>query len=428
MSAAGPVTVVAERATLSVSRLFYQQLSDSERMSQLMQAGVLGLLRSKEVPYGIRASCYVGHAVLEDGMRLEVREKSTGALAALLRWSLPADLRPAPVPSHVGVSVPILEVFARRFLALLGYYVRHGRVKAYLPYIRKSETPRGRIHVPETLRLLSRGQRGKIACRQQVLSADILVNRLLRLGIETIEQLFSSDQQAQDALAEARMYAPLFQDAQTWELQRRGDGFRVDAFAQALDNTRMTDDLFGALAYARALVLHLGIWPQSESDPTVPHSFFLNLETLFEDAVRQVSSEILTSNTVMKGARVNRPLFAQMPGRYVAAPDVVVQAETSVVLVADCKYKQMSGFPDHSDVYQLFSHCSALQCELGVLIYPGERFGCVPLGKTASGISMHSASVRIANLWEDLNRLFIDTLPKVDEGSIAIYASPEAAS
>lgn len=424
----GPVTVVTERSTLSVPRLIYQQLSGSERLSQLMQAGVLGLLRSKEVPYGLRASCYVGHAVLEDGVRLEVREKSAGALAALLRWSLPADLRSAPVPSQVGVAIPILEVFARRFLALLGYYVRHGRVKAYLPYVRKSGSPRGKIHVPETLRLLRRGQRGQIACRQQVLSADVLINRLLRLGLETIEQLFASDQQAQDALAEARMYAPLFQDAQTWELQRRGDGFRADSFTQALENTRMTDDLYGALAYARALVLHLGIWPQSESDPTVPHSFFLNLETLFEEAVRQVSAEILASNIVSKGARVNRPLFAQMPGRYVADPDVVVQAQAAAVLVADCKYKQLGGFPDHSDVYQLFSHCSALQSNLGVLIYPGEDYGRVPLGETGSGISMYSASVRIANLRDDLNRLFSETLPKVDKGSSPIGAIPDAAA
>ena len=410
---AGPVTVVTERSTVSLHRLTYQQLSGSERMSQLVQAGILSLLRSKEVPYGVRASCYVGHAVLEDGARLEVREKSAGALAALLRWSLPVDLRSAPVPSQVGVAVPILEIFARKFLALLGYYVRHGRVKAYLPHVGTSSSPRGKIHIPETLRLLRRGQRGQIACQQQLLSADVLINRLLRLGLETIEQLFASNQQAQDALAEARMYAPLFQDAHTRELHRRGDGFRADAFEQAMQNPRMTEDMHGALAYARALVLHLGIWPQAESDPTIPHSFFLNLETLFEEAVRQVSSELLVSNIVTKGARVNRSLFAEMPGRYVADPDVVVQEQNSALLVADCKYKQLGGFPDHSDVYQLFSHCSALQSKLGVLIYPGESYSRLTLGETGSGIAIHSASVRIANLQEDLNSLLGEILPNV---------------
>jgi len=393
--------------------LIYQQLSGSARMSQLVQAGILGLLRSKEVPYGVRASCYVGHAVLEDGTRLEVREKSVGALAALLRWSLPGDLRSASVPSQIGAAVPILELFARRFLAMLGYYVRHGRVKAYLPFVRTSSSPRGKIQIPQTLRLLQRGHRGRLTCKQQVLSADVPINRLLRLGLETIEQLFSSDQEAQDALAEARMYAPLFQDANTRELQLLGYGFRAEAFSQALRNTRMTDDLHGALAYARALVLHLGIWPDAESDPTIPHSFFLNLETLFEEAVRQVSVELRSPKTVVKGSRLNKPLFAQMPSRYVADPDVVFHEENSAVVVADCKYKEIDGFPDHSDVYQLFSHCSALQARVGVLIYPGESYRRLTLGSTSSGISMHSACVRITNLREDLNSLLREILPTV---------------
>jgi 5-methylcytosine-specific restriction endonuclease McrBC regulatory subunit McrC len=406
------VTVVQERSTRSVSRLMHEQLSGSARMSHLVQAGILSLLRSKEVPYGVRASCYVGHAVLEDGTRLEVREKSVGALAALLRWSLPGNLRSAPVPSQVGAAAaPFMEIFAVRFLALLGYYVRHGRVKAYLPFLRSSSTPRGKIDIAQTLRLLQRGHRGRIVCKQQLLSADVPINRLLRLGIEAIEQLFASDRGAQEALAEARMYAPLFQDVDTRELQLRGYAFRAEAFSRAMRSTQMTEDLQGALAYARAMVLHLGIWPEAESTPTVPRSFFLNLETLFEDAVRQVLAELLTPKTVTKGARLNIPFFEQMPGRYVADPDVVFRGTDGAAIVADCKYKELDRFPDHSDVYQLFSHCSALRAKVGVLIYPGESYRRFILGDTNSGISMRAVCVRITNLREDLGILLDDILP-----------------
>jgi len=87
--------------------------------------------------------------------------------------------------------------------------------------------------------------------------------------------------------------------------------------------------------------------------------------------------------------------------------------EDSAVVVADCKYKEIDGFPDHSDVYQLFSHCSALQARVGVLIYPGESYRRLTLGSTSSGISMHSACVRITNLREDLNSLLREILPTV---------------
>ena len=415
----GAVTLVQERSTRSVPRLLHEQLSNSARMSQLVQAGILSLLRSKEVPYGVRASCYVGHAVLEDGTRIEVREKSAGALAALLRWSLPEDLRSASVPSQVGAAAPVLEIFASRFLALLGYYVRHGRAKAYLPFVHTSSSPRGKIDVAGTLRLLQRGHRGRITCRQQVLSADVPINRLLRLGIEAIENLFASDQGTQEALAEARMYAPLFQDVSTRELQLLGYGFRAEAFSKALRNTRMTDELQGALAYARALVLHLGIWPDADSDPTIPHSFFLNLETLFEEAVRQVLAELLYPKTVAKGARLQQPLFAEIPGKYVADPDVVFQGPNGAIIVADCKYKELDGLPDHSDVYQLFSHCSALRAKVGILIYPGESYRRSTLGNTSSGIGMYSVCVRIANLGDDLRILLDEISPTVDSSTSA---------
>lgn len=282
---------VPERGTLSLNRSGFHDLAESERVARLVHDGILALVRSKEVPYGVRGSCFVGHAVLENGTRLEVREKTPGALNTLLYWSVPSDLRETAVPSQIGPVSQIVDTFARRFLKSLADYVRHGRVKAYLPQTQRSSTVRGKICVKETMRLLGRGQRGQVVQRITVLSADVLVNQLLHLGLLAVEQLFAANEYAKRSLAEARMYAPLFADADIRDLRLRGYTFAASAFDRALKHAKTSEELRTALAYARALGLHLGIWPTDESAVAIPDSFFLNLETLFEAAVRQYAQK-----------------------------------------------------------------------------------------------------------------------------------------
>jgi hypothetical protein len=161
-------------------------------------------------------------------------------------------------------------------------------------------------------------------------------------------------------------------------------------------------ELQRALAYARALLLHLGAWPENDEGFTVPDSFFLNLETLFQDAVTQVLSEVLVPLKVWNGAELECPLFEELKNRYVADPDFVIGTESDRLLVGDCKYKEIEHYPSHSDVYQLLSHCEALNVERAMLIYPGNGFAFSNLGKTHSGVTIHFARVRISELREDL--------------------------
>ena len=399
------ILAVPERGTLPISRSKFRALTESESISRLVQGGIITLFRSRDVPYGIRASCFVGHAILQDGDRLEVHEKTQGALHTLLLWSLPADLRGTRLPSKVGPKLPILDMFARQFLRSLAYYVRHGRLKAYLPSLQKSSTVRGKICIRETVRLLGRGQRGQLVQRPTTLSANVLVNRLLHLGLVAVDQLFSANERTEEVLAEARMYAPLFYDADIHEFRRCGYSFIADAFARGLKEPKTSEYLQTALAYARALVLHLGIWPTDDSSAVIPQSFFLNLETLFEEAVRQVFSEVVPSLAVQKGAALKHPLFVNLPSRYVADPDGVISKGDEVALVLDTKYKQLAKYPDHSDVYQLFAHCSALGSSTGILIYPAEDRRLGVLGMTKSQIKVHWGTVRIGHLSADLENI-----------------------
>ena len=391
-----------ERSTEPLTKAQYIYLEESDAFIKLLDNGVVTLLRSRDVPFGVRASCSVGQAVLEDGTRFIVQEKSPGALRALLNWSLPEDLRSVAVPSAVSATGPVLEVYARQFLVHLGYYLRHGRIKKYVSELQVSGSPRGRLAIAETARLYARGIRGKIAHHKVGLTADILLNRLLALAIREVESLFQNQSGDPEMVGLARMYAPLFQDVRVREIEAWDWKTKARAFHAVETSIRMRDELQRALAYARALLLHLGAWPEEDKGFKVPDSFFLNLETLFQDAVTQVLRQILVPLRVWDGAELECPLFEELKNRYIANPDFVIGKDSDRWVVGDCKYKELESYPGHSDVYQLVSHCIALNATTALLIYPGETFKFTDLGKTQSGISVHCATVRITELREDL--------------------------
>jgi 5-methylcytosine-specific restriction endonuclease McrBC regulatory subunit McrC len=397
-------TIIAtERSTEPLSKTQYAQLEESDAFLKLIDNGVVTLIRSRDIPFGVRASSSVGQAVLEDGSRLVIHEKSPGALRTLLEWSLPEDLRSVEVPSAVSATGPVLEIYARQFLVHLGYYLRHGRLKKYRSELTISSNPSGRLATAETAGLFARGIRGKIAHHKVSLTADILVNRLLGLAIREVERLFRTENNDPEKLGLARMYAPLFQDVRTHEIEAWDWKNKAKAFTAVEGSIKARDELRSALAYARALLLHLGAWPEEDQGFKVPDSFFLNLETLFQDAVSQVLTRIMAPLPVSDGASLKCPLFEDLKDRYIADPDFVIDDGTHhPILVGDCKYKELESHPAHSDVYQLVSHCVALNVSTALLVYPGETFTFEELGETQSGAKIYYSTVRLNQLRVDL--------------------------
>lgn len=421
MPASPELVEIVESRVNPVSAAVFRRLEASAHFWELVNTGVVSLVRSRDTPYGVRASAQVGHAVLASNLHLVVKEKSPGSLHALLDWSLPEDIREAEAPSPIASDSPVLQAFANRFLDHLGNYLRHGRTKEYVLRNEASLFPHGRVDVRGTARLLSRGKRGVLSYWRTELTADTLPNRLLALGIIAVDvygSVFPDGGKVRDV---ARVYAPLFEDVDRYDLLRAALHRKAEAFDRALTDQRAAADLRRALEYARALVLHLGAWPETPSEQ-LPRAFFLNLELLFQDAVYEVVREHLSGVPVAKGRTLKQPIFSDLPQRYVADPDLVVGVPPEVGLVADCKYKEFRSWPDHSDVYQVLAHCAALGCNEGLLIYPGETCDMGRLGRSNSGVALGWATVRPRNLREDLiivlGGIGIDALPMPAEGHV----------
>lgn len=403
--AADPIRIVEQRTT-AVSREEYRELEDSPAVQELIEGGVLTLLRSRTTTFGARAGAYVGQAVIDGERRLIIEEKSPGALEALLHWSVPEDFREVSAPSPIAYRPggALMETFARRFLTHLAEYVRHGRLKEYRPTSSASSRPRGRIDVRSTARLRAKGDVSRVAFVRPQLTADLLPNRLLALCLVSIETIFRLQDGATDVVETARFYAPLFEDVDRIRLERREWGTRAAAFREAFADDRVDGELKTALAYARALVLNLGPWPDTAWAEGPPTSFFLNLQTLFEDAVRQLLASACDA-PVARGRDLEEPLFEELPGRYIVDPDVAIGPTGGVQIVLDCKYKDLDKYPGHDDVYQVAAHAAALNCQSAVLLYPGASVDLQPLGTTAVGVHVEVGTVRMQHLKEDVAEL-----------------------
>jgi hypothetical protein len=103
----------------------------------------------------------------------------------------------------------------------------------------------------------------------------------------------------------------------------------------------------------------------------IERSWFVNLETFFEEAIRNVVQQLLGTNFTVESAQYRPPLFDQMLQRYRANPDIVVFDSTrAAVAVGDAKYKDLIGWPSSSDVHELLAHAAAYRSSRAFYSFP----------------------------------------------------------
>lgn len=395
------VLEVRERGTTPIPRDLFDALHAHEGFADLIADGIFTLVRSKGAGTAVRAGAFVGSAQLEGLGRISVVPKVPGALKALLEWSVPSDVRMSEAPSEVGDDSPILALFVTKFVEALAGYLSRGRLRMYDTRTRRGAVPRGRLDVRRTMALEARGHVGVTAFQERYLSPDNALNRYLALSLFAAEEYCASGSRSAD-LARVRTFASLFADTGWRSLATLPISCSQALFEDAMALAPSSDARV-ALQYGRALLSHLGAWPtESSLGVTLPHSFFLSLETLFEEAVRNVLSDAVT---VVKGSSLGVSMFAERPGIYLADPDAVVTLNPARV-VLDMKYRDLSrGLPGHGELYQLHSHAKSLGATAAALVYPMDSdttntWTLERMGSTRDGLSVFLGRVDIACISE----------------------------
>lgn len=379
-----PTLQIQERGWVDAPPATWARFSGDPAMWSLVDDGVIQLSRPSSGRVRVHGTRFVGTATIAGGT-LEIVEKVPGALAALLRFATDASFLVERQPAPGSELGPLIGLLVGQFLESVRAYAANGRDFRYVTEARAGPLVSGRIDIGRTIALRARGLQQLIAFDRQVLSHSTPKNRVVLAALRAIEQIGGIIPLPTADLASARTLSILFEDCLDSGIIY---GTQEDLLAQAeqVQNSEPNVRDRDMLALATVLLAGESFEPLLRSGSLVPRTWFLNLETLFESAVRHVLRELTLPNlNVTNGAQESRPIFGSSQGEYTANPDLVLRGGGSVVAIGDVKYKQWSGAAAASDIYQLLVHAASFRSDLCFLVYPHDRHEAVWLGSSSTG-------------------------------------------
>jgi len=401
------VVRVPERGDAEVTRDIRQRLERDANFHRLLERGIVAMDVRPGGGARLRASCFVGRAVCGDVL-LELHEKVEGALAALLQHAAHDAFRVEPVSSPVSELGPLMTLLIRQFTSAVAAYASERREFVYVRERRFGSLAGGRLDITRTIRLRARGLRHLLAFEKAGIAHNTPVNKSILAALREVDRLSCLIDIPHADVARARGLAMLFTDCRDTEVvfgRREILAHRV----QMLLTTRLASPIKDILALSGVLLSHESFEHAAGQEPSVPRSWFLNLETLFETAVRAVLSTICRPACRVFKAGGDAPrIFEHELSQFKAYPDVVIAAGRVVRAVGDVKYKAWSGTAEQADLYQLLVHAAAFHGERSFLVFPHHDYGVRPLGPSATGTPTWLFAVDIKSLQRDLARALDD--------------------
>jgi 5-methylcytosine-specific restriction endonuclease McrBC regulatory subunit McrC len=171
--------------------------------------------------------------------------------------------------------------------------------------------------------------------------------------------------------------------------------------ARSLDRTQQRD----VMSLASVLLSHESFELADQRPSRVPRSWFLNLETLYEDALRRQMSAVIPDFLIERGAETGPRIFTGT-AQFGADPDVVIRRRSGdVQAIGDAKYKDWPGRGTaaklHADLYQLLAHASAFHAPAAFLAFAHDRFEGRHLGVSTTGCDTWMFAVDVRNINRD---------------------------
>ncbi|MBI5309503.1 MAG: hypothetical protein HZB14_00520 [Actinobacteria bacterium] len=399
----------------------WQAIEAAEGFWRLSDAGYVSYRRAGTDRFEIVGHKYVGRARV-GGIEIQVREKVPGTLLSLIGAATGAELRiekaESPATEFDVVSRHLLTEFTRA----AGRYVSDRRVARYRYRRASGSVLAGRLDMPATMRLHAAGRLGIFAYREGAVVRDEPLDRLVLAGLDELDRAARVLRLDPSTVYDARWLAGALSEV-------RDQAFVTSSAATFLslgddierDSSMLSDDVDLARLAAVAL-LHRGFEPNLPGHSDVPRAWFLDLETLFEQAVRETLRELLKSHEVDRGESYGRRMFTGGSDASRTNPDIVVHREGVVRAAGDVKYKSLTAalgeLSDNEkaatqrpkkegrpDLYQMLVHAASLDTDRAFLVYAGDgAYSSRYLGRSATGCRTWTAQVRPTHLTEDLAR------------------------
>lgn len=396
---------VPERGYTDVDQSVWSALQASQDFRRLHAEGVLDVAYRPLGKVRLKGTCYVGHAVCGDVL-LEFCEKVDGALTALLAFASHSAFRLSKAQAATSELGDLVVLLVSQFLDTVTTYTSSGRRFQYSTKKSAGSLVGGKLDITKSIQLRARGLGHLLAFEKNIVTFGTPINRIVLAALSEVEHLAQLIRLPERTIVKSRGLSMLFADCRDHEtLYRERSYFAAMALRLAESES---DELIRDLMSLASVMLSHESFDSSSGQPTgLPRTWFLNLENLFETAVRNILSELCAEASVLRGGESPQAIFSGERREYRANPDIVISS-SSLSVIGDVKYKIFDGSATAGDVYQLLAHAEAFGASKAFLIFPGDSFFVRRLGVTRGEIDTAFFSVRVQYLRDDLASVAAD--------------------
>ncbi len=384
----------------------------------LADGGYVSYRRAGVGRYEIEGHHHVGRARFGD-LEVQVREKVPGMLLALANAATGSQLRIEDAPSPATEFDLVSRQLMVEFTKAAGRYIADRRKARYEYREAASPVLAGRLDMPRTMRLHATGRLGFFAYQEGRVVRNEPLDRLVLAGLESLDRAASILKLDRHTLYEARWLARALEevrDASFLAMSRTrmlvlGDEIERDPLTTPAD--------LDLVRLAVVALLQQGFELESWREEQVPRACFVDLEVLFEQAVRTTLQELFHGTEVDRGEIYGRLMFTQGSDSSRTNPDLVLHRDRHVLGVGDVKYKSLTsgigekldkegarpgkGKAERPDLYQVLIHAASLGSDRAFLVYPAEDgYTSRYLGRSATGCRTWTVQVRPGQLAKDL--------------------------
>lgn len=327
----------------------------------------------------LRFGAFVGTLELPSGLRLSIDELVPGTAEACIRIATPGVRQTEGTGG--AVVVPAQEMLALRYVDVLERVLSRGARKEYRERTETSSRPRGKLLMTETVRgPWARGAQHRVVSRWRELTEDTALNRHLLSALVRADRVLS---RASDRTRARSMMVSLGGAQLEYRPAKPGAAPGLEAAAVEL-----------------AEVLIAGVPLSVESaGQCLGTNYWINVEQLFEDAVRVMVADLALEARVTSGDELAVSLLGARatdphPQKRFAHPDVVIKDALATRLI-DAKYRRSGENPGEEEIYQLMAHADAFGASAAALVCVSMsgRSDVRFLGRMRSGCSVHVVAV-----------------------------------
>ncbi len=355
-----------------------------------------GIAKPVETRVGVelRIGPHVGRLVIPQQATIDIAETYPGTVATCLSLTKSGRRAGDQDSPASEVMVSPWSAIVIRFQEALSDYVLSGIERRYFSEMVTTSRPRGHIDIKSTVtRAWSRGRNDQVICVPRILTDDTPLNRVVAAAAGRAEQLLLRER-ISDSLRQVRLALRSLSGV------RRDLAPNIAAARSSLDPR--SGDYADLLSLAELLIEGIPAIPPSErQDPDYPMSAWINIDALFEDAVRYIAKAVVGDHgSVRAGLGDGVTLFHGLPEDPVtrkksANPDVVIRHKAGTLLL-DAKYRRHEQDFTDDELYQLMAHAGAYQASAAALVAPVREGVSVPqpwIGRDLNGVAYYVISV-----------------------------------